>query len=277
MIENYSGVPAPTPRNLKDVRRDINLIEATDGSDPRFARLIASHLDDSLILAEAIHRQEVTIFEGAHMMAVQKAKAEKNGIIDPMTGLYMKAAFELQFESELARARREKRPTAIAYLDLDDFSMVNNEESHEHGHTVLRVVGGILRADIRTSDLSGRVGGEEIVIVLPNTTEEQAKQRLSEIGSELPDRVSEGLLEHGITLEKRITASIGIAAITFDDPLSDSPTSVDMRKILDRGDQRMRMAKIMGKNRVVGSEEEAHFRSDPKLMDVGRTGKYRIH
>jgi diguanylate cyclase (GGDEF)-like protein len=276
MKENNRGVTAPT-RKLADVRRDIEQIQATDGQDPRFANLVASHLQDSLILADAIRGQEVEVFEGANMIALKQAKAEKNGMIDPMTGLYLKTAFELQFESTLARSRRERKPTAIAYLDLDDFSMVNNEESHEHGHTVLKVVGRILREDIRTSDLSGRVGGEEIVIVLPNATEEQAKQRLSEIGSELPDRVSEGLIEHGITLEKRITASIGIAAITFDDPLSDSPTSVDMRRILDSGDQRMRMAKIMGKNRVVGSEEEAHFRTDPQLMEVGRTGKYRIH
>lgn len=276
MIERVGGESRP-PRTITDIQADAAIIKATDGEDPRFARLMASHLEDGLVIATALRNQEIDVFTGADLIATQRAKAEKDGIIDPMTGLYTKVAFEFRLESELARARRDKSPTAIAYLDLDDFSMVNNEESHEHGHTVLSVLGNILRSDVRASDLIGRCGGEEIVVALPNATEEQAKSRLDQIREDLPDKVNQGIVEHGFTLEKRITASIGIAEVQFTDPFAGGPTSIDMRKLLEIGDQRMRMAKIMGKNRIVGSEEEKQFRNNPALMEIGRQGKYRIH
>lgn len=277
MTEHLYGDPAQSPRTIQHIRAETDHILTTESSDPRFAQIVVTHLKDSLLIAEAVRSQQIDVFDAAKILAVRQAKAEKDGIIDPMTGFYMKAAFELQLEAALAHARREEKPTAIAYIDLDDFSMVNNEESHEHGHTVLRVLGTILRTDVRASDLTGRCGGEEIVVVMPNMTEAQAKKRMDGLRKELPDQVAAGLQAHGITLEKRITASIGVADVRFADPKSDSPTAFAMRQVLDQGDQRMRMAKILGKNRVVGSEEEARFRSNPDLMAIGRTGKYRIH
>ena len=274
MTELYGG-DFPR-RTIKDILAETEAIRTVEYQDPRFAGLVDGQLEDAYLIADAIQRGAIDSSKGAVLWAIKGARAEKDGVIDEMTGLYTKGRFEAKLETELVRAKRTGTPTAIAYIDLDDFSLVNNQESHEQGHAVLGEVGHVLRSSIREYDLAGRCGGEEIVLALANTTETQATDRLEVIRQELPERVIAGLQSRGVQFDRRITASVGVAEIAFDDPRSEEPTSIAMRKLLDRADQRMRMAKVAGKNRVVGSHEEEAFRHDPQFMRIGRTGKYRI-
>jgi diguanylate cyclase (GGDEF)-like protein len=88
---------------------------------------------------------------------------------DPLTGLLNRRAVYEMAEHELARALRSGRPIAIAYLDLDDLKRVNDTDGHEAGDELISRFAAALRMATRESDLVGRFGGDEFVVVMPDT------------------------------------------------------------------------------------------------------------
>jgi diguanylate cyclase (GGDEF)-like protein len=95
--------------------------------------------------------------------------------IDAKTGLLNVSAWEREAEVELSRAIRTRSPLALALLDIDHFKSVNDTYGHLVGDKVLRAIADSLTAQLRTYDKSGRFGGEEFVILLPQTAEDDAR------------------------------------------------------------------------------------------------------
>ncbi|MCA1768327.1 MAG: diguanylate cyclase [Idiomarina sp.] len=93
---------------------------------------------------------------------------------DGLTGLLKHSAIKEQAEREIKRAQREKSPVSIVMLDIDHFKRVNDTYGHAIGDTVITSLSTLLRHRLRSTDIIGRYGGEEFMVILPNTSEAEA-------------------------------------------------------------------------------------------------------
>jgi diguanylate cyclase (GGDEF)-like protein len=132
--------------------------------------------------------------------ALQTLKEE--AIRDPLTGLYNRRFLKDYLGRELIRAKREHAPVALIMLDLDHFKRVNDTAGHPVGDRVLVQTATLLKGHIRGSDIVCRYGGEEFVLVLPNTTLGKARARGEEICSAIRDERDR---------LNGVTASLGVA------------------------------------------------------------------
>jgi diguanylate cyclase (GGDEF)-like protein len=99
---------------------------------------------------------------------------------DPLTGLLNRRGFEKATRVELDRARRHRRPIALAFLDIDDFKRINDQKGHAAGDRILQLVGTTLMRG-RKFDLVARIGGDEFVILMPETSERGAQVAVERI------------------------------------------------------------------------------------------------
>ncbi|WP_295383867.1 diguanylate cyclase [uncultured Thiodictyon sp.] len=157
---------------------------------------------------------------------------------DILTGLTSRQAMSHWLEAQVRRARGEHRPLALLSLDIDHFKEVNDTYGHEAGDAVLVTVAAAIQRDRRRGDQSGRWGGEEFVVVLPDCTFADALL--------IAEKLRATIAEQWVIVGERpiaVTASIGVASFTPDDTVDD---------LLRRADQAMYAAKHGGRNRVVG-------------------------
>ncbi len=158
-------------------------------------------------------------------------------IRDPLTNLYNRRYLEESLENELARAERENQPVAIIMLDADHFKRINDVHGHKAGDLALQALAHIIQLYIRKSDIACRYGGEEFVIVMPNTGLEVARERAEMIRGDFRqvDFIGPGA-RTGTSL------SIGIAIYPLSGRRGD--------EVLDAADQAMYAAKMEGGNRI---------------------------
>ena len=136
----------------------------------------------------------------------------------------------------LIRAARYEEPIALVYIDIDHFKDINDKFSHQVGDHALRQIGNILSDSARGSDLTARIGGDEFVIVFPNTG--VAKARM------LGERIRQNLNTHdwsALLPGQKITASMGVAEGMAGDTLD---------KLLDRADKNLYKAKEGGRDQI---------------------------
>ncbi len=112
---------------------------------------------------------------------------------DPLTGLANRRALEPVIAREQARCARMGHPLCLAVIDLDGFKDVNDEFGHQHGDRVLAEVTKAWLAELRTSDMLGRSGGDEFVLLLPSTTADQAVDVLGRLGRAAAQPFSAGV------------------------------------------------------------------------------------
>jgi diguanylate cyclase (GGDEF)-like protein len=160
---------------------------------------------------------------------------------DPLTGLHnRRSIFELS-RVEFSRAHRLNRPICCMMLDLDHFKEINDSYGHQAGDDVLQEFAKRCKSSIREMDLIGRYGGEELIIILPETnliTALQIAERMCESIAELPITILNG--------EINATVSVGVAA-------KDENTA-QLETLIARADQAMYIAKHKGRNRVALSK-----------------------
>ena len=112
----------------------------------------------------------------------QRLELESNrGLTDPLTGLKNRRGFVEAAAPELDRARRHHHPLTVAFIDLDDFKLVNDGMGHEAGDQVLVGVADIFRHRLRAVDLVARLGGDEFALLLPETDADQAAALLQSL------------------------------------------------------------------------------------------------
>jgi diguanylate cyclase (GGDEF)-like protein len=160
-------------------------------------------------------------------------------ITDPLTGLHNRAYVDEALEREFARARRAGDGLAILMLDLDHFKQVNDRFGHQAGDSVLVRTGELIQANLRTTDIAGRYGGEEFIIMLVNPSAEHG-------GSIFAERLRGGIEQESFRgaddTEFTATMSIGIALI--------GPDHVDAKDLVADADAALYVAKSRGRNRV---------------------------
>jgi two-component system cell cycle response regulator len=128
--------------------------------------------------------------------------------IDPVSGLFNRRYFQQRLAEELERAHRYGMPIALVMLDLDGFKGVNDVHGHLLGDVVIREVANMLRAAVRVFDVCVRFGGDEFVIVMPDTSAADSRR--------IADRIRARIAAHpfGGALAVPLTASVGVAVAT---------------------------------------------------------------
>ena len=161
-------------------------------------------------------------------------------MLDPLTALHNRRYMMSHLETLLQEATMRDKQVSVLMLDIDYFKVVNDTHGHDAGDAVLREFAERVRRNIRGIDLACRLGGEEFVVVMPDT--DLAKAYL--IGERLRQCIAAAPFDAGEKASAlKMTASVGVAAI---EQPSDTPS-----RILKRADQALYCAKRDGRNRVV--------------------------
>lgn len=165
---------------------------------------------------------------------------------DELTTLLNRRGFYERLEAEISRCRRHPRPLCIALIDVDHFKQLNDTYGHLSGDWVLRELGRYLRDRIRKSDVACRFGGEEFVLMLPDTPLEAATELLSRI--RLQVRELNVMSEHGQPLDIRISA--GVAPLREGQLNPKMPMTECIEQLLSEADQFLYQAKREGRDCV---------------------------
>jgi len=165
-------------------------------------------------------------------------KLERMATRDQLTGALNRHAFFEMAKNELARAHRYNRPTAMLMLDLDHFKQINDTYGHATGDDVLRVFALTCRAELRDTDLYGRMGGEEFAAMLVETDEEQAMV----VAERLRSIIKNTIIPTDDEIQISITVSIGVSMQRENDTVT---------RMLKRADQGLYDAKETGRNKIV--------------------------
>ena len=165
--------------------------------------------------------------------------------IDFLTGMPNQHDFNDYLFLEMERARRHKRALTLGYIDCDNFKKVNDEQGHEQGDLLLKEVANILMHNIRKTDHAARLGGDEFIVMLPGTTERQAREIIL--------RLHVKLLTIMELYQWPVTFSIG--CVTFEDiPLS-------TKDAIREADKMMYQAKDNGKNQLATKTVHSVFKN----------------
>jgi len=161
-------------------------------------------------------------------------------VLDGLTGLVNRRAFDAFLADEGARARRAGRPLALAMIDVDHFKQLNDAHGHAAGDGVLRWLAEQLRTRLRTTDVVARYGGEEFALVFVDAEASQVRARLESL------RLSVAASHPRLGRDGdpvQVTLSIGLASCPADGDVADAA--------LSRADARLYQAKRCGRNRLV--------------------------
>jgi polar amino acid transport system substrate-binding protein len=182
----------------------------------------------AFLLLHLHHRQRY-----ARLLERENVNLEHLSATDPLTRMPNRRRLEARLEEELERARRHGRPLALIFLDLDRFKGINDTLGHQAGDRVLTALAELIRQRLRLSDIFGRWGGEEFLVICPETDGDSA--------AALAERVREAVAAHDFGNRVRLTISLGVAA----------REEGDVRySIFRRVDVALYAAKAAGRNRV---------------------------
>jgi len=185
-------------------------------------------------LAEWLASQAAVALDNARLHDI----VQRQAITDDLTGLVNRRRFIEALDAEIERARQFGSALTIVLADLDNFKQVNDEFGHHGGDVVLRAFADLIRSHVRDVDVSGRIGGEEFAILLPDTDAGGASrvaERMRRSLNEVAIPLSEGAAIH-------VASSFGVAELGPDQSGDD---------LLRAADAALYRAKDAGKNRVV--------------------------
>ena len=158
---------------------------------------------------------------------------------DSMTGLLNHARSKEALATEIARAQRDKTPLAVAMIDIDKFKSINDQYGHPVGDRVIKSLARLIKERLRSTDIGGRYGGEEFIMILPDCPPDQAATILNDL------RIRFGQVRHASADgETEFTA-------TFSSGVSSFPTCSSVESLIATADAALYEAKKRGRNRVI--------------------------
>lgn len=189
-------------------------------------------------IAAAVARQALVALDNARLFSELQNLATTDNLTKVNNRRYF---FELA-ELEFARSRRYGRNLAVILLDADGFTSINENYGHEVGDRVLRLIASTCRANLRHFDIIGRYGGEDFVVMLPET----ALNVAADVADRLRKAVDSMVIETH-SGELKVSVSLGVAV--------SSPEVPDLATLINRADMALYEAKRSGRNKVVVSEQ----------------------
>jgi diguanylate cyclase (GGDEF)-like protein len=184
-----------------------------------------------------IEPRTVSLLKDMAAMVVSELELRKAAGTDALTGMFNRRFIEELAQREMNRAKRSRQPLTVALLDIDKFKSVNDTFGHHAGDTVLRALAGAFRDVLRSQDMAGRYGGEEFVLLMPNTSLEKAGRVLDRLRLKIASLAIPDLLDH-----RRVTVSIGVSEVEDRD--------ANIGAAIARADTALYRAKESGRNRV---------------------------
>lgn len=189
------------------------------------------------------------LLERSIRYAIERAKTldvlHKLASYDELTGLYNRREMDRRLREGVNHYLRYNHPMALVMMDVDYFKIINDSYGHRAGDEVLRQLGALLRASVREVDLTARYGGEELAVILPNMTGQQAfgmaerlRRRISTQSFTLPQEKKQ-------PVQLSITVSLGVAALPED--------AISAATLVEVADRCLYEAKRRGRNCTVQS------------------------
>jgi diguanylate cyclase (GGDEF)-like protein len=196
---------------------------------------------EDVVFAERVVHTAVSVVEKAYALEAARSAKERYEILastDPLTGCLNRRALSDRLEDELERAQRYALALSVLMVDIDDFKQVNDAHGHRAGDEVLRDFGDLLRREVRGVDVVARYGGDEFVVILPETSLPGAVSSA--------ERIRKRIAEHVFTAGEAtqpITVSIGLATAAVGEAAAP-------HDLLARADSALFSAKETGRNSV---------------------------
>lgn len=196
-------------------------------------------------VTEYIDKSEVSpsVLERSIRFAIERARSTQDvayaATHDLLTGLYNRHYLLERLAAEVHSCQRYYYPLSFCLANLDGLGKVNELHSHHTGDDILCTLAKIIIRNLRPEDLAGRYGGDEICIVFPHTTAQQARMAIERVRSALSN--AQFSAEDGVPVQ--ITASFGIAEFC--------ERAANEQQIFDCADQALRQAKASGRNRII--------------------------
>ena len=164
-----------------------------------------------------------------------KYKYEDLATKDKLTGLFNRHKLQEVAEIEIKRSKRHKRPLSIVLFDIDHFKKINDTYGHDIGDKVLEELGKIIKSNIRKYDYAFRWGGEEFLILAPETNIDQAYA--------MAEKLRKAVESHTFPEVGKVTISLGVAQIDFEE-------DKDIKRLIKRADNALYSSKLGGRNRT---------------------------
>ena len=234
-----STVPVVVMTVKRDVKSKVECLKS--GADDYIVKPF--HFDelDAVLRSSLKKRYLYTSLERANrQLRDANERLVKLTVTDERTNLLNDRYLKRRLGEEFKRAQRYGTPLSVAMLDLDHFKEVNDKYGHDCGDQVLREFGNLLTASARTTDIVGRFGGEEFLMVLPNTDGIRA--------AIVAERVRKAAEEHVYKYKEslvRVTTSAGVASVPANAQVHDE------NELLKAADQALYRAKQASRNRVI--------------------------
>lgn len=201
--EELAAIAGPD-RRLEDIVRQAALLRS----------VLADHVDHHLAPGARLDvsgRLDRAFDELIHVVVEREAsRLRSEAITDPLTGLGNRRAFYAALDGEVDRAARYRHPLSVVVIDLDGLKTLNDQEGHEAGDNALQRIATALQQSIRTVDAAFRIGGDEFVLLLPETPAERVPDIINRLRSLGAPRHSWGAASYGDDSDDR-TALLDIA------------------------------------------------------------------
>lgn len=165
--------------------------------------------------------------------------AHRAAELDGLTGVLNRRALVARLTDAIAAAHATSKPLALLFMDLDHFKSINDHHGHHAGDLCLQAVAGAASEWLKTGQTFGRYGGEEFLVILPESTPAQALAVAEQLRRQI-ERLRIDLQDQGVPLS--MTASIGVASLSGGDET--------LQQLIDRADHALYRAKAHGRNRV---------------------------
>ena len=234
------GESVESATDLSQIREQLRSRLDAIGQHLHLFRLREEELARQAVARTESLRERMDQMESEARRLQARLSSEKRlSLLDPLTRIGNRLAWDQRFAAECDRWRRFRQPTCVLAWDIDHFKSINDSYGHRAGDKVLAVVAESLGKSIRGTDFVARYGGEEFVMLLPGTTLED--------GVRLANRMRDAIAQIGFHFRGKpvwVTVSCGITQLRDGDADDDA---------FDRADKAMYKAKEGGRNRVVSA------------------------
>jgi diguanylate cyclase (GGDEF)-like protein len=213
-------------------------------------RLLKQHSSEFYYLEEMIKRRTQQLNEAKEKLEQQNRALVEMSTIDPLTGLYNRRYFSEQAMKEVKRAVRSQLPMCLLMIDIDHFKQYNDHYGHKQGDECLKQIALKIRNSFnRSTDITARYGGEEFIVLLPETTLEEAKLAIEKC----LNNVRKSNIEHAKSWTANIvTISIGLACATPQYDFDQKSTATFLSELIEQADVNLYHAKNNGRNQYFG-------------------------